>query len=337
MARTKSCSRTPSSTRCTSRCRTRCTTSGRCARSPPASTSSARSRTRAIPTRWARRTTRRTQRVSCSPRRTCGATPRRPRLLVELLPRIGPVHAIHAAFFGILPRDGRRAVRPAARRRCAARPWLLLHQRGALIAGGSPTTCTASARSAEVGSTSSSSGRCGSATSSRRSQCGFTSRGRTTSTSTVPTACSASRSHSSTRPASSLLDGVEHRVDPGNHYRAELDDFCAAVRGERAPLRRTRRDARPGARAGRAAVVNAWDPVPDLEVAAALGTKLRAAGLHRGRDHRAPRRRRPRGGQRGRAGLRAAARQRRPRRAAAPPAAATCRSSGAASTVPTSS
>jgi predicted dehydrogenase len=29
-----------------------------------------------------------------------------------------------------------------------------------------------------------------------------------------------------------LLDGVEHRTDPGNPYRAELDDFCAAVRGE---------------------------------------------------------------------------------------------------------
>ncbi len=28
------------------------------------------------------------------------------------------------------------------------------------------------------------------------------------------------------------LNGEEHRVDPGNHYRAELDDFCAAIRGE---------------------------------------------------------------------------------------------------------
>jgi predicted dehydrogenase len=29
------------------------------------------------------------------------------------------------------------------------------------------------------------------------------------------------------------LDGEEHRVEAGNHYRAELDDFCAAIRGER--------------------------------------------------------------------------------------------------------
>jgi D-xylose 1-dehydrogenase (NADP+, D-xylono-1,5-lactone-forming) len=33
-----------------------------------------------------------------------------------------------------------------------------------------------------------------------------------------------------------LLDGEEHRVDPGDHYRDELDDFCAAIRGERPVL-----------------------------------------------------------------------------------------------------
>ena len=37
-------------------------------------------------------------------------------------------------------------------------------------------------------------------------------------------------------PGVVLLDGVEHRVEPGDHYRAELADFCAAIRGERAPL-----------------------------------------------------------------------------------------------------
>jgi predicted dehydrogenase len=37
-------------------------------------------------------------------------------------------------------------------------------------------------------------------------------------------------------PGVVLLDGEEHRVAPNNHYRAELDDFCAAIRGERAPL-----------------------------------------------------------------------------------------------------
>jgi D-xylose 1-dehydrogenase (NADP+, D-xylono-1,5-lactone-forming) len=32
------------------------------------------------------------------------------------------------------------------------------------------------------------------------------------------------------------VNGEEIRVEPGNPYRAELDDFCAAIRGEREPL-----------------------------------------------------------------------------------------------------
>jgi predicted dehydrogenase len=34
-------------------------------------------------------------------------------------------------------------------------------------------------------------------------------------------------------PGVVLLNGEEHAVDAGNHYRAELDDLCAAIRGER--------------------------------------------------------------------------------------------------------
>jgi predicted dehydrogenase len=37
-------------------------------------------------------------------------------------------------------------------------------------------------------------------------------------------------------PGVVLVNGEEHRVEPGNHYRAELDDFCAAIRGERQAL-----------------------------------------------------------------------------------------------------
>lgn len=33
-----------------------------------------------------------------------------------------------------------------------------------------------------------------------------------------------------------VLHGDERRVEPGNHYRAELEDFCAAVRGEHGVL-----------------------------------------------------------------------------------------------------
>jgi D-xylose 1-dehydrogenase (NADP+, D-xylono-1,5-lactone-forming) len=37
-------------------------------------------------------------------------------------------------------------------------------------------------------------------------------------------------------PGVVLLNGEEHRVEAGNHYRDELDDFCAAIRGEHPAL-----------------------------------------------------------------------------------------------------
>ena len=33
-----------------------------------------------------------------------------------------------------------------------------------------------------------------------------------------------------------VVNGKEHRVDAGNHYRAELDDVCAAIRAGRSVL-----------------------------------------------------------------------------------------------------
>ncbi len=33
-------------------------------------------------------------------------------------------------------------------------------------------------------------------------------------------------------PGVVVLNGEEQRVEPGDHYRDELDDFCAAIRGE---------------------------------------------------------------------------------------------------------
>ena len=37
-------------------------------------------------------------------------------------------------------------------------------------------------------------------------------------------------------PGIVLVNGEEHRVDPGNYYRDELEDFCAAIRREHSPL-----------------------------------------------------------------------------------------------------
>lgn len=37
-------------------------------------------------------------------------------------------------------------------------------------------------------------------------------------------------------PGVVVLNGEEHRVEGGNHYRDQLEDFCAAIRGEHPPL-----------------------------------------------------------------------------------------------------
>jgi predicted dehydrogenase len=37
-------------------------------------------------------------------------------------------------------------------------------------------------------------------------------------------------------PGVVVLNGEEHRVEADNHYRSELDDFCAAIRGEHPAL-----------------------------------------------------------------------------------------------------
>ena len=37
-------------------------------------------------------------------------------------------------------------------------------------------------------------------------------------------------------PGVVVLNGKEQRVAGGDHYRDQLDDFCAAIRGEHPPL-----------------------------------------------------------------------------------------------------
>jgi hypothetical protein len=39
-----------------------------------------------------------------------------------------------------------------------------------------------------------------------------------------------------TPPGIVVLNGEEHRVPGSNHYRDQLDDFCAAIRGKRPAL-----------------------------------------------------------------------------------------------------
>ena len=72
-------------------------------------------------------------------------------------------------------------------------------------------------------------------------------------------------------PGVVLLDGEEHRVEPGNHYRAELDDFCAAIRGEGPPLLGTKRADRTSTCAA--------DAGPQLSSCLTLGTRRQRAEM----------------------------------------------------------
>ena len=85
---------------------------------------------------------------SCSARRSCGATTRRPRRLRELLDEgaIGDVRLVRACFSFVARRRRRRAPGPGARRRRADGRRLLLRQRRAAGRGGEPVSVSARGR-----------------------------------------------------------------------------------------------------------------------------------------------------------------------------------------------
>jgi xylose dehydrogenase (NAD/NADP) len=156
------------------------------------------------------------------------------RLLRELLPRVGEVQAVHAAFFGILPRADDVRFVPALGGGalldlgcyCVSAARLLLgepdgvHGEAVLGRGGVDERYTGLLRFGEATAT---------------FQCGFTARLNEIQVVGADGVLRVPQAFVSP-PGIVLLDGEEHRVEPGDHYRAELDDFCAAVRGERDPL-----------------------------------------------------------------------------------------------------
>jgi len=155
-------------------------------------------------------------------------------LLRELLPRVGEIQAARASFFGILPRaDDVRFVPElgggalldlgcycvSACRLVLGEPGLV-HGEAWLGRGGVDERFAATLRCGDVVAT---------------LQCGFTASlnqievvGRD-GVLLVPQAFV-------DPPGVVLLNGEEHRVASGNAYRAELDDVCAAIRGERQVL-----------------------------------------------------------------------------------------------------
>jgi D-xylose 1-dehydrogenase (NADP+, D-xylono-1,5-lactone-forming) len=156
------------------------------------------------------------------------------RLLRELLPRVGEIEAVHVDFFGILQREGDIRFVPELGGGalldvgcyCVSAARLVLgepdrvHGEAFVGRGGVDERFSGLLRAGDVVAT---------------FGCGFTARtnrieviGRD-GVLVVPQAFV-------DPPGVVVLDGVEHRVDPGNHYRAQLDDFAAAVRGEHPPL-----------------------------------------------------------------------------------------------------
>jgi predicted dehydrogenase len=156
------------------------------------------------------------------------------RLLRELLPRVGDVQSVRVSFFGILggednvrfvPELGGGALLDVGCY-CVSATRLVLGEPERVYAeawygrGGVDERFSGTLRFGDVVAT---------------FQCGFTARtnqveviGRDGNL-LVPQAFM-------DPPGIVLLDGAEHRTDPGNHYRAELDDFSAAIRGEHAVL-----------------------------------------------------------------------------------------------------
>jgi predicted dehydrogenase len=151
-------------------------------------------------------------------------------LLRELLPRVGEVQAVHVSFFGVLrgeddvrfvPELGGGALLDVGCY-CVSAARLVLGEPERVFGeawlgrGGVDERFSGTLRFGDVVAT---------------FQCGFTARTNQVEVIgregilLVPQAFV-------DPPGVVLLNGAEQRIDPGNHYRAELDDFAAAIRGE---------------------------------------------------------------------------------------------------------
>jgi D-xylose 1-dehydrogenase (NADP+, D-xylono-1,5-lactone-forming) len=155
-------------------------------------------------------------------------------LFRELLPQIGRVDAMRVSFFGILPREidvrfvpelGGGALLDlgcycvSAARLVLGEPDRVYGER-VLGRGGVDERFAGTLRFGDALAT---------------FACGFTSRANQIEVYGSEGVLQVPRSFVSP-PGVVVLNGEEHRVECRDHYRAELDDFCAAVRGERAPL-----------------------------------------------------------------------------------------------------
>jgi xylose dehydrogenase (NAD/NADP) len=155
-------------------------------------------------------------------------------LLRELLPRVGEIQAVQASFFGILPRDDDVRFVPELGGGalldlgcyCVSACRLVLGEPGSVYGeawlgrGGVDERFAGTLRFGGVVAT---------------FQCGFTATVNQIEVVGADGVLSVPQAFVNP-PGVVLVNGDEHRVEPGDHYRAELDDFCAAIRGERHAL-----------------------------------------------------------------------------------------------------
>jgi len=155
-------------------------------------------------------------------------------LLRDLLPRVGEIQAVHAAFFGILPSDDKVQFVPALGGGALLDLGCYCVSACRLVLG-EPERVYGEARRGRSGVDERFAGTLRFGDVVATFQCGFTATVNKIEVVGRDGVLLVPQSFGSP-PGVVLLNGEEHRVEPGNHYRAELDDLCAAIRGERQVL-----------------------------------------------------------------------------------------------------
>jgi len=157
------------------------------------------------------------------------------RLLRDLLPSVGSLQAFSASFFGNLPRPADVRFVPELGGGALLDLGCYCVSAARLVAGGEPARVYGEAVTGRGGVDESFAGTLRFGGFVATFQCGFTARinrivaAGVDGTLEVPEAFV-------NPPGTVFVNGQEHRVEAGNAYVNELDDFCAAIRGERAPL-----------------------------------------------------------------------------------------------------
>ena len=157
------------------------------------------------------------------------------RLLVELLPRIGRLEALHIVFFGKLPPGDDVRYSPELGGGALLDLGCYCVSAARLIVGREPDRVYGEAVAGRRGVDESFTGLLRFGELAVTFSCGFATDGNPLEAIGADGVLSVPATFD--RPLGLVLvDGAEHRVPPGDPYLAQLDDFCAAVRGERPPL-----------------------------------------------------------------------------------------------------